>query len=119
MTRDGLDVSVVVIVVPERSRRAVLQSWVTDIRGRLRGSDLAGAISDREIGVLLSGTSREYVPVVCARLGESLDAEPGAPTPMGSASRPAGSAAGESLVGAARKNLNGRGPKPSIKRAGS
>jgi hypothetical protein len=119
MTRDGLDVSVVVIVVPERSRRAVLQSWVTDIRGRLRGSDLAGAISDREIGVLLSGTSREYVPVVCARLGESLDAEPGAPTPMGSASRPAGSAADESLVGAARKNLNGRGPKPSTKRAGS
>ena len=60
MTRDGLDVSVVVIVVPESgSRRAVLQSWVTDIRGRLRGSDLAGVISDGEIGVLLSGTSGE------------------------------------------------------------
>src|SRR5262249_45549916 len=35
MTRDGLEVSVVVIVVPEcDSRRELLQSWVTDIRAR-------------------------------------------------------------------------------------
>jgi hypothetical protein len=109
MMREGFDVSVVIIVVPEsQSRRALLQSWVTDIRGRLRGSDLAGAVSDREIGVLLSGTAREYVPVVCARLGQSLGLEPGGTTPMGSASRQAGSTNDESIVSAARKDINGR-----------
>jgi hypothetical protein len=117
MTRDGLDVSMVVIVVPEsHSRRELLQSWVTDIRGRLRGSDLAGAISDREIGVLLSGTSGEYVPLVWARLGESLGIEPGGTTPIGSASRQAGSADGESIVNAARQNLNGQGVRRQTRR---
>jgi hypothetical protein len=117
LIREGLDVSVVVIVVPEtESRRAVLQTWVTDIRGRLRGSDLAGAISDNEIGVLLSGTSQEYVPIVCDRLGRSLDLEPGAPTPMGSASRQASSPEEQSIVRAARKAVDGRTARRAPKR---
>jgi hypothetical protein len=110
ITRDGLDVSVVVIVVPEsESTMAVIQSWVTEIRARLRGSDLAGAISDREIGVLLYGTSQMDVPIVCDRLGRSLGFEKtGVPTPMGSASRPAGSPDDDSIVALARHNVNGR-----------
>jgi len=110
ITRDGLDVSVVVIVVPDNeSRIAVIQSWVTEIRARLRGSDLAGAISDREIGVLLYGTSQTDVPIVCDRLGRSLGFEKtGVPTPMGSASRPAGSPDDDSIVALARHNVNGR-----------
>jgi hypothetical protein len=113
ITRDGLDVSVVVIVVPDsESRIAVIQSWVTEIRARLRGSDLAGAISDREIGVLLYGTSQTDVPIVCDRLGRSLGFEKaGVPTPMGSASRSAGSADDESIVTLARHNVNGRAKK--------
>jgi len=113
ITRDGLDVSVVVIVVPDsESRIAVIQSWVTEIRARLRGSDLAGAISDREIGVLLYGTSQTDVPIVCDRLGRSLGFEmTGVPTPMGSASRSAGSADDESIVTLARHNVNGRAKK--------
>ncbi len=119
ITRDGLDVSVVVIVVPDsESQVALLQSWVTEIRARLRGSDLAGAISDREIGILLSGTSRTDVPVVCARLGRSLGLENNAtPTPMGSASRPAGSPEEESIVNVARRSVNGRRQKSTTKRS--
>src|SRR5262249_49802272 len=110
MTHDGLAVSVLVIAVPEQeSRRNLIQTWVTEIRGRLRGSDLAGAISEREIGVLLAGTSREYVPVVCARLGQSLGIDPGGSTPIGTASRDAGSPNGASIVAAARKDISGRG----------
>jgi hypothetical protein len=109
-TRDGLDVSLVVIVVPESdSRLATLQSWVTEIRARLRGTDLAGAISDREIGVLLSGTSHTDVPVVCARLGRSLGFEKNdAAIPIGSASRSAGSSEEDSIVSVARRSVNGR-----------
>lgn len=108
MIRDGLDVSMMVIVVPEsESRRDLIQSRVTDIRARLRGSDMAGAISDREIGVLLSGTSVEYVPVVWGRLVPSLGLELGQSMPMASVSRQAGTADESSIVSAARKNLNG------------
>jgi hypothetical protein len=97
--------------VPDtESRMAVIQSWVTEIRARLRGSDLAGAISDREIGVLLYGTSQTDVPIVCDRLGRSLGFEKtGVQTPMGSASRTAGSPDDESIVTLARHNVNGRG----------
>ena len=117
--RDGLDVSVVVIDVPESdARTATLQSWVTEIRARLRGTDLAGAISDREIGVLLSGTSQNDVPVVCARLGRSLGLqESGTATPMGSASRAAGSADEGSMVSVARRNVDGRRPKSGPNRS--
>ena len=109
VTRDGLDVSLVVIVVPESdSTVAILQSWVTEIRARLRGTDLAGAISDREIGVLLTGTAHTDVPVVCARLGRSLGFDRHEPSiPIGSASRAAGSTDEESMVAVARRGLNG------------
>jgi hypothetical protein len=87
---------------------------VTEIRARLRGSDLAGAISDDEIGVLLSGTSQNDVPVVCARLGRSLGLETtGASTALGSATRPAGSLEEESIVTVARRNAGGRRSKSS------
>jgi hypothetical protein len=113
IARDGLDVSLIVIVIPESdSTLALLQSWVTEIRARLRGSDLAGAISDREIGVLLSGTSQTDVPIVCARLGRSLGFEKyEPPMPLGFASRPAGSPDEASIVGVARRNINGNGRK--------
>jgi hypothetical protein len=109
--RDGLDVSVLVISVPDAvSRPHLLQSWVTDIRAQLRGSDLAGTISDREIGVLLSGTSQGDVPVVCARLRRRLGLDEGVvAAAIGVASRAAGSAAQDSLMGAARKNIAGLG----------
>jgi hypothetical protein len=118
MVRDGLDVSAVVMIVPEsESSVALLQSWVTEIRARLRGSDLAGAISDREIGVLLSGTSQTDVPVVCRRLGRSLGLEENAlTTALGVATITAGSNADEPIVSAARKNLPGRGSAPLSKR---
>jgi hypothetical protein len=113
ITRDGLDVSVVVIPVPENGgRMTTLQSWVTEIRARLRGTDLAGAISDGEIGVLLSGTSQNDVPIVCARLGRSLGLEKDAgSTVLGSATRAAGSLEEESIVNVARRNAGGRRPK--------
>ena len=119
INRDGLDVAVVVIVLPDNEAPvALLQSWVTEIRARLRGSDLAGAISDREIGVLLSGAAQTDVPVVCARLGRSLGLEKSdARVPMGSASRAAGSTEDESIVNMARRNVNGRRQKSSAARS--
>ena len=118
IARDGLDVSLLVIAVPENdSRISMLQHWVTEIRARLRGSDLAGAISDREIGVLLSGTSQANVPVVSARLGRSLGLEENnQAADMGSASRGAGSDDNRSIVKVARKNIQDRRRKSSGKR---
>ena len=109
--RDGIDVSVLVISVPDAvSRPHLLQSWVTEIRAQLRGSDLAGTISDREIGVLLSGTSQGEVPVVCARLRRRLGLDEGVvAAAIGVASRAAGSPAEDSLVSAARRNIAGLG----------
>src|SRR5262245_17517076 len=118
MSRDGLDVSAVVMIVPDSEANVgLLPSWVTEIRARLRGSDLAGAISDREIGVLLSGASQNDVPVVCRRLGRSLGLEEHAvTTALGVASIAAGSNADEPLVSAARKNLAGRGSPATSKK---
>lgn len=109
--RDGIDVSALIISVPDAgSGPHLLHSWVTEIRAQLRGSDLAGTVSEREIGVLLSGTSQADVPIVCARLRRRLGLDEGTvAAKMGVASRAAGSPTEESIVNAARKNIPGRG----------
>lgn len=107
-TRDGIDVSMLVISAPDAgSYPGVLQRLVAEIRGQLRGSDLAGALSEREIGVLLSGTSAEQVPVVCQRIRQqpTLARNKGPASTIGAATRAAGQMGASSLVSAARRAL--------------
>jgi hypothetical protein len=101
--RDGLSVSVMVVALQGGSAQAdVLQGWVTDIRGRLRGSDLAGLLSDSEIGVLLSGTPGHEVATVRARLESCLVQRGPGQLAIGTISRDAGHFEEEPLVRSAR-----------------
>lgn len=104
---DGLDVVLLLIVVPgAMSRPGLLHRWVTEMRGQLRASDLAGALSDREIGVLLTGTTRNDLNVVRERILRRvtlLEAGNSMPTvTIGVASWQAGSSTEGSLVQIAR-----------------
>ncbi len=115
--RDGTDVAVMVIPVPESSSRSTLmRSWVSELRTRLRGSDLAGALSDREIGVLLCGTTAENVDAVSKRLLKHLkNGERGYPAgSIGLVSRMAGQGGDGSLVALARRHL----PKSAVHEGG-
>jgi hypothetical protein len=102
--RDGRDVSVVVVAVPSLAgRSSAIQQWVIDMGTQLRGSDVAGALSTCEIGVLLYGASREHARVVIERLRRHLDFGRALPDgTIGTASRRAGELAEPSLVDAAR-----------------
>jgi hypothetical protein len=103
---EGAPASVVVVSVPGSPRGEQLQRWVADIRGQLRGSDLAGMLSDHEIGVRLSGTPRHDVPIVSARLQRCFTSDDAAGTvAIGSATRESGTTADDSLVDAARQNV--------------
>jgi hypothetical protein len=86
-------------------RGDLLQRWLSDIRGQLRGSDLAGMLSEREIGVLLSGTPTSEVPRVSARLERCLTADRGPlKLAIGIASRSANQELDEPIVRQARLN---------------
>lgn len=104
--RDGHTASVIVMTLPpDASRGESVQRWLADIRGQLRGSDLAGMLSDREIGVLLSGTPTNEVPMVSARLQRCLATEAGPLNlAVGSSSRTAERDSTDSLVRQARIN---------------
>lgn len=102
---EGIDVSILVLSTPDLERRPdLLRKWVNEIRGHLRGADLADALSDCEIGVLLSGVGAESVPAVRARFERclGLDAQGAPTTSIGSASRLAGRPDRDSLVRTAR-----------------
>jgi hypothetical protein len=112
---NGLDVVVLVVLVPGAvSRPGVLHRWVAEIRGQLRASDLAGALSDREIGILLSGTTPSDLAAVRARILRyvTVAEAPGgaAAVSIGIASHSAETPVDESLVRAARHNATRRAP---------
>lgn len=112
---DGLDVVLLVVLAPGAvSRPGLLHKWVAEIRGQLRASDLAGALSDREIGVLLSGTTTGDLAAVRARILRyvTMPDSLGAATPVsiGVASHSAGTSIEGSLVGAARHHAARRVP---------
>ncbi len=104
--QDGLDVAVMVILASQAAfYPGLLQKWVMAVRGQLRASDMAGALSDREIGVLLAGAQSDAAATVVSRLRQSLGTEGDAPAVViGLASRPRGSSPEGSLVGAARED---------------
>ena len=92
----------------------LLQEWVGRLRAQLRASDLAGALSEREIGVLIAGVSDADVPGLRARLLKHarID-ESGGAVAVGTASWGAGSGASHSLVHAARQDAARRGQEPA------
>jgi hypothetical protein len=65
----GQPASVIVMSVdPAIACPGLLSTWVSRIRGRLRGADRAGLLNDRELAVLLYGASSDQATLVCARL---------------------------------------------------
>jgi hypothetical protein len=105
--RDGVDTSVVVLLAPGIiSRPGLLQRWTSEIRARLRGSDLAGMLSDREVGILLTGISPTDAGAVSARICQQALRERGGTetgVSIGIASRSAGAVLNGSLVKEARQ----------------
>jgi hypothetical protein len=104
---EGMDVVLLVVVAAGAiSRPGMLHKWVADIRGLLRASDLAGALSDREIGVLLPGASTKDLAAVSgrilARVTPAAAGGGGSAVTIGVASAQSGSAIEESLVRLAR-----------------
>jgi hypothetical protein len=112
--RDGMDAAVVVLLAPAVvSRPGLLQRWTAEIRGRLRGSDLAGVLSDREVGILLSGISPNDVAAVSTRICQQALRERGGVetgVSIGTAARPAGAALNGSLVKEARQDAERQRP---------
>lgn len=108
--RDGVNTSVLVMALDDGSPGPdTLHRWIADIRGQLRGSDLAGMLSDREIGVLLSGTPTHEITTVSSRLERCLTTERGrVPLTIGATSRDGGSRSDEPMVRMARRNAASR-----------
>ena len=105
----GATVSVVVIAAAEAAvRPGLMQKWVTDIRGRLRASDLVGTLTESEIAVLLSEATAADAAAVVERIRGDLGATEsgGAPLPssIGIATRSAASPSDQSVVTAARED---------------
>lgn len=112
---EGQDVTALVIVAPSAPfQPGLLQEWVGRIRAQLRASDVAGALSEREIGVLLSGVSSPDVPALRARVlrNAGID-ESGGAVAVGTASWGAGSGASHSLVHLARQDAARRAQEPT------
>lgn len=112
---DGLDVVVLAVLAPGAvSRPGLLHKWVAEIRGQLRASDLAGALSDREIGVLLTGTTTSDLAAVRARILRHVtipdEGGESAAVTIGIASHSADTPLEGSLVRAARQNATRRVP---------
>ncbi len=105
---DGTDVGLVVIAAPDQGPHAaadLMPAWVAEFRRQLRGADLAGALSDHEVGLLLLGVGAADVARVGARIyQQTVKGQFAGLTRMslGFASRTAGSAADVSLVTEAR-----------------
>lgn len=106
--QDGLDVAVMVILAAQAVfHPGLLQQWVLEIRGQLRASDMAGVLSDREIGVLLTGAPPDVAANVATRLRQSLGAQGdaiAAAAVVGLASHSGGLSPEGSLVHAARED---------------
>jgi hypothetical protein len=82
----------------------VIQAWVAELRSHLRPQDLAGILTEGEIGVLLHDATAEQAQVVMVRLRDSIAGPSGQPVALsvGLASRaPQGDRTG-SLIDAAR-----------------
>jgi hypothetical protein len=102
--------SVIVISAPAVAiRPGLLHVWVAKIRNQLRPWDFAGAVTGREIAVLLRDTPAEQAACVSARLRRVCESDQSAPAmgklSIGLASSSADAPVSGSLVHAARAEL--------------
>jgi hypothetical protein len=102
----GVEVSALVLGIRTAAPAPGLtHQWLTDVRGRLRVSDLAGVIGEHELGILLHDTPPDRAAQVAARLRRALDtgtSSGGATIRIGLASRTPGGAHVRSILAAAR-----------------
>ena len=74
----GTPVAVVVLLIREAaSLPGSTQRWVAEIRAQMRASDLAGMLSEGEIGLLMHDTGAEQAKVIAERLRTVVGGEPG------------------------------------------
>jgi hypothetical protein len=104
---EGSAVSVVLFRVNDGGMRGeAVRRWISDIRGQLRPTDLAGLVSESEVVVLLTDTEPERAQPVVDRLRRRLDQSDLfaglAPLAVGIASSTADRPVAGSIVNAAR-----------------
>jgi hypothetical protein len=74
----GVPVAVVVLLVRDAvSLPGSTQRWVAGIRGQMRASDVAGMLTEGEIGLLLHDIASEQAKVIAERLRTVVNAAPG------------------------------------------
>ncbi|MEQ1870675.1 MAG: hypothetical protein ABL961_11685 [Vicinamibacterales bacterium] len=118
-SREGDAVALVIVRMTDVvGPHAVLPAWVVDLRTRLRGTDLAGPLSDHEVGVLLRGVGADDLVRIATRIGDqAAKAMAGSERPsIGVASRIQGSTVEGSLVHEARQDAARRQRQASKKR---
>lgn len=109
--RDGVDVSLFVFTALDpQATLGSIDAVVADLRTRLRGTDIAGMLSDREVGVLAAGVTPLLANGIGERLRRGLEARLATPLTVGVVCRNAGSpSSGTSLVDVARLEAGRQG----------
>jgi hypothetical protein len=103
----GSTVSVIVVLIADSACfPGLTPQWIARIRATLRGSDVIGMLSEREVALLLYDTTRERAGPVAERIVKMLDAAqyPSPVVAIGVSSRSPGRAAGGGIVAAARSD---------------
>jgi hypothetical protein len=73
---EGADLSLIVFRLGGAARAPARESWISEIRGRLRPFDVAGTLTTGEIGVLLPDTRAEEAKAVVNRLRRTFETSP-------------------------------------------
>jgi hypothetical protein len=107
----GVPVAVVVLVIRDAiSLPGSTQRWVAGIRGQLRASDVAGMLTEGEIGLLLHDIANGQAKAIAERLRTVVNAAPGREAILiGVASWTPGQAPADGIVRRARADALGDG----------
>jgi hypothetical protein len=107
----GVPVAVVVLLIRDAiSLPGSTQRWVAGIRSQLRASDVAGMLTEGEIGLLLHDIANEQAKAIAERLRTAVNAAPGREAILiGVASWTPGQAPADGIVRRARADALGDG----------
>jgi hypothetical protein len=73
---EGASLSVVLFRLTDGAVRGpAVRRWVSQVRGQLRPTDLAGLVSESEVAVLLTDTGPEHARVVVDRIRQRVDSD--------------------------------------------
>jgi hypothetical protein len=77
----GVPVAVVVLLIRDAiSLPGSTQRWVAGIRGQMRASDVAGMLTEGEIGLLMHDMANEQAKAIAERLRNAVNGAPGRET---------------------------------------